>query len=242
MSDHEFERLGTERAQPFILRGYARHWRALQPTDTPRWADAAYLVGRAGPGRVVPVETGARYTDRDWGQTILPFDDFLEKIGWAEGGCSSHAPLYLAQHTLLVQFPWLSEDFQVPTYAYTSHRTRTEREPITSVWIGPAGTVSPPHTDPYCNCYVQVVGAKQVWVAPPDADQRGRMRTFDASASDGYAGLMHNTSRLDVFGEAPLVPSARDALLQPGDLLYLPPRWWHAMRSLTRSFSVSFWF
>jgi ribosomal protein L16 Arg81 hydroxylase len=33
-----------------------------------------------------------------------------------------------------------------------------------------------------------------------------------------------------------------DAILAPGDSLYLPVGWWHYIRSLTPSFSVSFWF
>jgi lysine-specific demethylase 8 len=33
-----------------------------------------------------------------------------------------------------------------------------------------------------------------------------------------------------------------DCVLQPGDCLYIPVGWWHYVRSLTPSFSVSFWF
>lgn len=32
-----------------------------------------------------------------------------------------------------------------------------------------------------------------------------------------------------------------DCLLRPGQMLYVPPGWWHYMRALTTSFSVSFW-
>ncbi|KAJ4354765.1 hypothetical protein N0V95_003538 [Ascochyta clinopodiicola] len=33
-----------------------------------------------------------------------------------------------------------------------------------------------------------------------------------------------------------------EGVLGPGDCLYLPPGWWHYVRSLSPSFSVSFWF
>ncbi|KAH7135874.1 hypothetical protein B0J11DRAFT_426203 [Dendryphion nanum] len=33
-----------------------------------------------------------------------------------------------------------------------------------------------------------------------------------------------------------------EGVLGPGDCLYIPPGWWHYVRSLTPSFSVSFWF
>lgn len=32
-----------------------------------------------------------------------------------------------------------------------------------------------------------------------------------------------------------------DCILDEGEMLYIPPKWWHYVRSLTISFSVSFW-
>ncbi|KAL9169065.1 hypothetical protein ABFS82_04G055000 [Erythranthe guttata] len=32
-----------------------------------------------------------------------------------------------------------------------------------------------------------------------------------------------------------------DCVLEEGEMLYIPPKWWHYVRSLTASFSVSFW-
>lgn len=60
LSEDEFVHDGSSapHGRPFVVRGYARHWRAMQPAASPRWADASYLCGRAGPGRVVPVEQG----------------------------------------------------------------------------------------------------------------------------------------------------------------------------------------
>jgi lysine-specific demethylase 8 len=63
-----------------------------------------------------------------------------------------------------------------------------------------------------------------------------------------HAGGLHtNTSRVDaeapdggafpLFARAPFV----EAVLEPGDMLYLPPRWWHFVKALSASFSASFW-
>jgi len=32
-----------------------------------------------------------------------------------------------------------------------------------------------------------------------------------------------------------------DCILEEGQMLYIPPKWWHYVQSLTPSFSVSFW-
>lgn len=65
---------------------------------------------------------------------------------------------------------------------------------------------------------------------------------------------MSNTSQVDVFSSIEqsldahpqfwekVVPHAVSATLEPGDLLFFPPEWWHAMRSEEKSFSVSMWF
>lgn len=69
--------------------------------------------------------------------------------------------------------------------------------------------------------------------------------------------LMSNTSRVNVFviGEEEEnsrqehklfweeVPAQAQCItLEPGDLLFFPPGWWHAMRSEDTSCSVSMWF
>ena len=65
--------------------------------------------------------------------------------------------------------------------------------------------------------------------------------------------MLSNTSRLDVFSDREdeledeifrenVAPKAMSTVLGPGDLLFFPPGWWHAMRSESVSFSVSMWF
>ncbi len=70
-------------------------------------------------------------------------------------------------------------------------------------------------------------------------------------AANNIEPSMSNTSQVDVFApddsKCPLfaehvVPTAMCATLEPGDVLYFPPGWWHAMRSEETSFSVSMWF
>jgi lysine-specific demethylase 8 len=102
---------------------------------------------------------------------------------------------------------------------------------------------------------VQVVGYKSVWLAPPSVS--AFMHSFQHSQESGQTIdinelKMGNTSRLDVFSTDSdeeyshlldqVAPSSMTATLGPGDMLFFPPGWWHAMRSETTSFSISMWF
>lgn len=73
-------------------------------------------------------------------------------------------------------------------------------------------------------------------------------------AANTTSPTMSNTSQIDVFASDEeverrfpafrehVVPQAMCACLEPGDLLFFPPGWWHALRSEETSFSVSMWF
>ncbi|KAK0210305.1 Clavaminate synthase-like protein [Desarmillaria ectypa] len=233
---------------PFILRGYASDWPAL--TNHP-WCSVQYLRTVAGPGRVVPVEVGKDYRNDDWTQQLMLWDEFLASLEF-DDQTRAHVPnkmVYLAQHNLLMQFPDLRADIIVPDYVYSGPSVPNYAPPgndeqlVLNTWLGPRGTISPAHTDPYFNFYVQIVGSKTVWLASPECS--GHMYAEETPS-------LSNTSRVDVFATQDsrdypafwedVVPGAMSATLQPGDMLFFPPGWWHAMRANETSFSVSMWF
>ena len=113
----------------------------------------------------------------------------------------------------------------------------------------------------------QVVGKKTVWLSSPETspymypypenDESRAEGTAQSAlahlnpAANNVEPLMSNTSRVDVFASDTsnyplfaehIIPSAMCATLEPGDLLFFPPGWWHALRSEEVSFSVSMWF
>ncbi|KAK1288659.1 hypothetical protein QJS10_CPB19g01026 [Acorus calamus] len=59
--------------------------------------------------------------------------------------------------------------------------------------------------------------------------------------------MLCNSSQVDLDNfDAKAFPKAQDlefmdCVLEEGEMLYIPPKWWHYVKSLTTSFSVSFW-
>jgi [protein]-arginine 3-hydroxylase / protease len=62
--------------KPVIIRGLVSEWPAVADPDR-KWSDLDYLRRIAG-FRLVPVEVGSKYTEREWSQTLMPLDDFID--------------------------------------------------------------------------------------------------------------------------------------------------------------------
>lgn len=150
---------------PFVLRGCMTLGEACPPwTAITEWSDPTYILSNVGEGRHVPVEIGSAYSDREWGQQIVPLRGFLTRAGFfGSQGCDMEAgsgepPMYLAQHSLFRQFPQLEHDITLPDYVWSAppapidfpaYMPPSNREGvITNVWIGSGygKIVSPAHT------------------------------------------------------------------------------------------------
>ncbi|DBA79824.1 TPA: hypothetical protein ACH3X1_008484 [Trebouxia sp. C0004] len=141
---------------------------------------------------------------------------------------------YLAQHPLFDQIPDLRSDIQEPMYCALGEG---EMQSI-NAWFGPAGTVTPLHHDPHYNLLAQVVGTKYVRLYHPK---------HSASLYPYQTGLTQNSSQVEIdnpdFKAHPEFANllATECILQPGQMLFIPPGWWHYVKALSVSFSVSFW-
>ncbi len=100
-------------------------------------------------------------------------------------------------------------------------------------WIGPAGTVTPTHHDLTNNFMAQIMGRKRVHLV--DGLQAARM----------YNDL-HVYSEVDLenidYDRFPLMREVEVLHydLMPGELLFIPVGWWHHVRALDVSMTVTF--
>nr|XP_039258975.1 bifunctional peptidase and arginyl-hydroxylase JMJD5-like [Styela clava] len=219
-------------ALPMVLSDCIDHWPAMA-----KW-NFQYLNNIAG-HRLVPVELGAKYTDESWGQKLMTISNFIQKYIFNDD-CTSKA--YLAQHTLFDQIPLLRNDICIPDYCCISKMPDWDPDTDTEInaWFGPGGTVSPCHYDKKHNLLCQVAGRKYVRLYHPSHE----------NALYPHEGMLNNTSKVDVekpddtnfplFSEMDC-NHREECILLPGQMLYIPPGYWHYVRSLDKSFSVSFW-
>uniref|UniRef100_A0A915E3C9 JmjC domain-containing protein n=2 Tax=Ditylenchus dipsaci TaxID=166011 RepID=A0A915E3C9_9BILA len=231
--------------KPLIIRGMVNEWPAFR-----KWS-FSYLNSLCG-HRTVPVELGKKYTDEDWLQQLMSFHDYLAQYVFQSEKTLKTG--YLAQHRLPVsedlphsdlrfhvknQIPELLNDIIIPDYCAFGENGLNEDLLTINMFIGPEGTISPLHIDPRHNFFCQVRGRKFVRLINPGC--RSSLYMFDDL-------MRQNTSQVDVenpdLKQFPRfsVVQCEDFLMEPGDCLFIPRGYFHHIRALEKSISVSIWF
>jgi Cupin-like domain len=116
------------------------------------------------------------------------------------------------------------------------------------LWLGPEGVLTPTHSDAYHNVFVQVCGAKRFYLWPPE--QSWSLYTFpdthprhqQARVDIRQAGTdAPEEDLLDEFPRFANISGGLSVTVEAGDVLYIPPQWFHAVYSLTPSASLTTW-
>jgi hypothetical protein len=162
---------------------------------------------------------------------IKPGDPFT--LNWDHLRSFTPDRLYLAQWSILDEFPDLRNDFAIRKI-WPGLRWTWE-----SVFIGPANTVTGLHTDFPHNWLCQVRGVKEVLLFPPDQDPKiAPSSKYDWGAELSSIDITQMNQQSEVyrrFNEAKGIY----ARLEPGDALFIPKCTWHAVVALEPSISLA---
>jgi len=101
------------------------------------------------------------------------------------------------------------------------------------LWFGPGGTVTPLHHDSMNILLAQVYGRKRVMLIPSFQTPCVYNRVGVYSAVDCEKP---DYTRFPLFRKA----TRLKVLLEPGQVLFIPVGWWHHVRSMDESISLSF--
>jgi hypothetical protein len=229
-SDLEFFRDYWAAHRPVVLTDVATRWPAFGKWTPAFFRDAfGDAIIEIAAGR----EADPRYDlNLDAHRERVRMDRFLDRV--LAAGTSNDLYMVSNNHTMRrARFRALLADVDPPPELF---------HPLvgsaTSLWIGPAGTVTPLHHDTTNILFAQLYGRKRVELISPqetalllDVAQAGPVEGFYSPLDlDRLAACDH--------------PALRELLvkrvvLEPGDALYIPAGWWHRVTSLDVSISFS---
>jgi len=223
VTGEEFFRHYLAASRPAVLTGLTEGWPARA-----RWSPA-YFKERFGDLEVeiMADREGHPACDRhsEAHRRTTRMADFIDRLGAA--GRSND--IYMVAQNRALQRTRLREvleDLAPPGDLFDPQRIGGG----VSLWIGPAGTVTPLHHDTTNNLFCQMVGRKRFWLVSP----------LEAALLEGARGFYAGV-RAEEIRERPELAGVRvhEVELAAGEALFIPAGWWHEVTALDVSVSVS---
>jgi ribosomal protein L16 Arg81 hydroxylase len=211
--------------RPVILTDVADHWTARQ-----RWT-ADYLVVRVG-GELVEVMTGrdvdGRYEEHlDAHRTLMSFADYVAKV---EGATTTN-DFYLVANNHFFELPGAARLLGDVPFDERFLDPAIGPDQV-FFWYGPAGTVTPLHHDTSNVMLMQVSGSKQITLIPA---LESHLLYNDVAVYSPVDPESPDVARFPLYADSTPIT----VTLAPGEALFIPVGWWHHVRSLDISISVS---
>ncbi|WP_203258667.1 cupin-like domain-containing protein [Hyunsoonleella ulvae] len=207
---------------PVLIKGHAKDWGA-----TKKW-NLDFFLDLQEDKDIYLLSENFIQDDNRYYQASLK--DYIQKLKDAESN-NKKITDYLTTLDIFNYFPHLKEDID---FSFFEKHTKVND---ISAWIGPKGTISGFHADTANNVYAQIKGRKMFIICSPKHNQ-----TMYPSKKHIYGAV---ASEVDINNfDANKYPEFEDnpfkiAILEPGDVLFVPQNWWHYVQSLDTSISIS---
>lgn len=198
-------------AKPVVVTGGARRLPAYT-----KWTDEYLREVFAQKPVNVKLASGA--------MARIGFADYWAYLNEPSRFSSTSGQVYLADYNLRPTFGDPALETLYPDVGFPLDRGSAHFVEWVSLFAGPEGSGTALHKDPFSTC---------TWMAMLRGNKIWRMCAPQAINWE-------LSQRTDAFAEADKSPVAWfEAQLSAGDLLYLPPDWWHQVRNPTSSLAVS---
>jgi hypothetical protein len=232
---------------PVIVTDATEYWPALH-----KWTFERFKIEYGSDLVVAPYGLGSETAKLT---KIGPYIDYLEHPEsdlagfWVDGKCgkplpdgpgSTLSPAYLLGWDAFRKHPELFNDIQPPPYFVSdwvlamnpSIREvfeQTSGREYWSIYAGPEGALSPLHVDYWqTHAYLaQVRGRKRVIMFSPEDSQFLYKGEVDPEQPD--------FEKFELFEQA----IAYECEIGPGEMLFMPANWWHHVRTIEKSITVS---
>ncbi len=211
------------RNRPVRLTGLVTHWPALT-----RWGldhFAAMAGERMVEAQVARVGADDYELAKDNHRRLVRFADLVEWLRADEASNDVYVTAYNSGTNAASLGPLWDDLGPVALLD-----RRSDRDGF--LWLGPRGTLTPWHHDLTNNLLVQVMGAKRVSLAPPWAlaRMRNHQHCFSGWGNEPLAAGPGDADR----------PPVIETVIAPGEAIFLPVGWWHAVEAVDLSASITF--
>lgn len=229
-SRYQFRLAFEKRRKPVVIKGLLDDWPAMHKWNTdylrekigdvvvpvrvkPKSAPPGFFAGK--PDEKLPMKQ----------MSVSEYIDLFEK--------GETTDVYLAGTSIPDYFPELEKDIPLLPYIDLDRKLRKQ------FWLGIKGTVAPLHLDIWDNFLCQLTGGRRlVLFDPRDVNRLYPYGAFSSAPHISKINLDTATS-----AEFPLLDElvGYEAIVEPGDVLYMPPGWWHQVWTTADSIAVNFW-
>lgn len=202
----------------------------------------------------LPMELTIPGTDTFHRTEAAPLSLFLDSVDLAQESPDESSRVYVAQCPLSLLPKDLAAPFKTPAVVLEAGKGDIYDS---SLWMGLPPTSTPLHRDPNPNYFVQIAGQKTVRVLPPNSGSLLYSRLREGASGAGFGADERVRGEEMMSGEEKQKLEKAiwedgqgdqlegfEALLDPGDALFIPLGWWHAIRGTGTdlNMSVNWWF
>lgn len=211
---------------PVVISGGASDWDCCK-----KWT-LDYFKSLHGEDNVTIVGNDTREESFE----IIKLNDVINNL-------NSESKKYLRFYPLLSEHPEHVEDFDLEWLRKAKGKWKSWEK--FQMFIGGKGSKTPMHNAMACNLFIQVYGEKEWILYPPEA----------SAVVDPFPGKNFHRSAPFKLEEGPFDPFQSlfdppyhlyeylDGVkinLKPGDILYNPPHYWHAVQNPTDSIGIGY--